>query len=466
MLLPCPHCRRRFNLHAEQVHAERAKIRCPGCGGVFRVDFGSPKGRANQKREMTAGFAVSGNGLPANAPADAHTFLGKHTATARHLLRRERPRFFAFWTLVPACCLLLALTGILLSGPWVDTTVPDFNASQDEGRATARFSSSVSYRPEASQQGTPSFQGSATGTAEVDPQPGALVARAYWTSPSSRRPLCEALRVPQSELLQGEDQDLCQIYPLWIEYLVLETGPVPNCDPESAFSLASNSLQLESLCGPGHAFLSAYYLRKGLLERSQSFLDQALGQTPDDPWVRLVEALVYERAYFDDGKAIPILEDLCRERPTFSVAQYLLGRAYIRGEAYRQANSVFESLKEEAKGQVAFWRIRRALTSLEQAPHQSVEQAESLLALSRSFTTLEDDPMAQDLYCRVLEEMQTRLPEGERSSAYCELAKIYERRGDPSSAYEAYRSALEIDPGCPAARQGIRDLLPSHDGNS
>ncbi|MGW8323386.1 MAG: hypothetical protein ACWGSD_17705, partial [Thermodesulfobacteriota bacterium] len=195
-------------------------------------------------------------------------------------------------------------------------------------------------------------------------------------------------------------------------------------------------------------------------DRSQSFLDQALHQAPDDPWVELVEAVFYEQAYYDDQRAIGILAGLSRQHPSLSLAGYILGRAYIREEEYMEANAAFESLKEDVKGQIAFWRIRRALSSLEQTADHGEEKAEALLALSRAFSALKDYPMAQELYRWVLEEMPDRLPKRERMTAYCELGRIYENRCDKRSAYDSYRNALEIDPEFPAARAGIQDLLP------
>ena len=91
---------------------------------------------------------------------------------------------------------------------------------------------------------------------------------------------------------------------------------------------------------------------------------------------------------------------------------------------------------------------------------------EAILALSRAFTALKDYPMAQDLYRWVLEEMPARLPKGETVAAHCELGRIYENRGDNSSAYDAYRNALEIDPDFAAAREGIKDLLPDPSNHS
>jgi cytochrome c-type biogenesis protein CcmH/NrfG len=242
--------------------------------------------------------------------------------------------------------------------------------------------------------------------------------------------------------------------------LILETAPSPDCEVEQTFSLAAENLQRDTLCGAGYAFLCTYYLKKGLLDRSQSFLEQALHRAPEDPWVKLVEATFYARAHYDDQRAIDILASVSRQHPSLSLVEYTLGKAYIRQEEYGEANAAFESLKEDAKGQIAFWRIRRALSSIEQTTGQSVEKAEALLALSRAFASLQDYPMAQDLYRLVLEEMPGRLLKTERMAAYCELGGIYRKRGDNSSAYDSYRNALEIDPELPAAREGIRALLP------
>jgi cytochrome c-type biogenesis protein CcmH/NrfG len=229
---------------------------------------------------------------------------------------------------------------------------------------------------------------------------------------------------------------------------------------EQPFLIARDAIQQGNLCGPGHAFLSIYYLRKRLLERSQQYLDEALRVAPDDPWVKLTEAAFYEAVTYDDQKAIHILVELNQRDPSFPLARYLLGKTYIREEEFGKANTSFQSLKEDIKGQVAFWRIRRALSSLEQAGDESVAKAEGLLALSRAFTALRDYPMAQHLYRWILEEMPGRLPKKDLVAAYCELGRIYKRGGDSNSAYDSYRNALEIDPDFPDARDGIRSLLP------
>ncbi|MGW8323387.1 MAG: hypothetical protein ACWGSD_17710, partial [Thermodesulfobacteriota bacterium] len=73
------------------------------------------------------------------------------------------------------------------------------------------------------------------------------------------------LRKSQAELRAADAPDTCQIYPLWIAYLILETAPMPDCELEPTFSLAADALRRETLCGPGHALLCTYYLKKRLL---------------------------------------------------------------------------------------------------------------------------------------------------------------------------------------------------------
>jgi|GEM_PF-1185170 len=482
MLLPCPHCRRQFNVPTEQLPSARARIKCPACEGVFVLNLlapsAAPEGhrepldsrgsRAPQIRDRGEddGEGLRESDVPASASADAWTSPGMKTVTARHALDRERPRFLLFWTLVPACCLLLALTGILLSGPWLNTKVPESIASRVGVGTEAPLSSSVSSHPDVARHQEGQHRAPGDQILPLSLQPGNQLARAFWTLTSDPGTVCDTLLRSQVELRETEEQDTCRIYPAWIAYSILETAAAPLCELEPTFSLAADSLQRETLCGPGHAFLCTYYLKKGLLDRSQSFLDQALHLAPDDPWVKLVEAVFYEQAYYDEQRAINILAGLSRQHPSFSLVGYLLGKAYIREEKYREANAAFESLKEDAKRQIAFWRIRRALSTIEQAADQGVEKAEAMLALSRAFTTLKDYPMAQDLYRWLLEEMADRLPKRERMAAYCELGGIYKKRGDNRSAYNAYRNALEIDPAFPTAREGIRGILPDPSNRS
>jgi tetratricopeptide (TPR) repeat protein len=343
----------------------------------------------------------------------------------------------------------------------MNTRAPESSASRADLETEAPLSSSVSSHPELSPHEEGQHRAPEDPIAPTGPQPENSITGAFWTATSDPKAPCDNLLRSQAELLKAEGADTCELYPLWIAYLILETALTPACDLEPTFSLAAEALQREALCGPGHAFLCAYYLKKGLLDRSQSFLDQALRKAPDDPWVRLVEAVFYEQGYYDDQRAISILADLNRQDPSFSLAGYILGKAHIRQEEYSEANAAFESLKKDARGQIAFWRIRRALSSLELIPpDQAEEKAEALLTLSRAFTALRDYPMAQDLYRWVLEEMPGGLPKAERMAAYCELGRIYEDRGESSSAYDAYRNALEIDPEYLPARLGIQALLP------
>jgi tetratricopeptide (TPR) repeat protein len=393
-----------------------------------------------------------------DSPGDSQVLRNEEAPRLR--FRAGRPRFLLFWTLVPAFCLLLALTGIFLSLPWPGNLAPEWNAARLDGGNKAALSSSVSSRPEGARRPEPARQEPGDGTAPLGLPSNSPMAEAFWSAASGPEAPCDLLVRLQSERNQIQGEVSCSIFPHWIEYLTLETAPSPVCDLEPAFSIAADSLRQEALCAQGHAFLASYYLRKGLIQRSRSYLDQALGMAPDDPWIKLVEAVLHERAYYDDQQAIRILAELTRRQPGFRVARYLLGKAHIRQGEYREASASFEFLKENAPGQVAFWRIRRALSSLEQALGNSVEQAEALLALSRAFNTLRDYPMAQDLYRWVLEEMPDRLPRGDRMAAYCELGEIYMKRGDNNGAYQAYQNALQIDPECQTAREGLRGLMP------
>jgi cytochrome c-type biogenesis protein CcmH/NrfG len=267
-------------------------------------------------------------------------------------------------------------------------------------------------------------------------------------------------------LLDEDEPDPCRLYHLWITYLILETAPKPACQVEPTFVRATDAIQSNALCPPGYAFLSAYYLDRRLIERSQSFLDEALRLAPDDTWVKLVEAVFHEEAYYDDPKAIQVLEELTQKHPSFPLAHYLLGRLYIRREDYGKGNASFQSLKKDVKGQVAFWRIRRGLSSLEKTGDSGQEKAENLLAMSRAFTTLKDFPMAEHLYRWILREMPDRLAKEEQLAAYCELGQLYETRGDRRSAYDAYRDALDIDPEFQDAHERIRHLFPDQANQS
>ena len=305
------------------------------------------------------------------------------------------------WTLVPACCLFLALTAILLSGPWRNTNDLVEQASLSSVSNEGSLSSSVSSQPERPREPREPNQPAGSAHLNAGWRMNDPVAQAFW-DPDAKDP-CAELLSSQQELLNEPGQDTCRIYPLWITYLVLGTASTPDCDLEPAFHRATDAMQENTLCGPGYAFMSAYYLDKRVIERSQSLMDEAQRLAPESPWVKLVEALLYERAYYDDQKGIDILDKLTRQQPSFSLARYLLAKAYIREEDYEKANENFEALKEDVRGQVAFWRIRRTLSVLEEAPEQSVEKAEALLAMSRAFTVLRDYPMAEHLYRHLLE---------------------------------------------------------------
>jgi len=374
---------------------------------------------------------------------------------------RSTPRFLMFWAIVPACFVFLSLTGICLPGHWPSTEDSGPSSSRPQINAEGPYVSSVSSQPETSGDDKNLDQGAGYGLRTLTSRTKNPIAHAFW-SPAhlDAKDPCDVLDRSQEELLDEDEPDPCQHYPLWISYLILETAPRPACQVEPTFVRAMDAIQDNTLCGPGYAFLSAYYLDRRFIERSQSYLDEALRVAPDDPWVKLVEAAFHEEAYYDDPKAIQILEELTRQHLSFPLAHYLLGRMYIRREDYGKGKASFQSLKEDVKGQVAFWRIRRALSLLEKTADSSQEKAESFLAMSRAFTTLKDFPMAEHLYRWVLRDMPDKLPKEEQLAAYCELGQLYETRGDRRSAYDAYRDALDVDPEFQDARERIGDLFP------
>ena len=463
MLLPCPHCRRQFRLHRERICSERARIKCPACGGVFCISV-TPPAHADDPSSAVTSLSSTINEQTADIEhrdAQAEPSPRIHPEAVKHPGQRRKPAFLMFWALVPACFLFAVVTGILLSGPWRNTSVPNDLSVRAGTGSEDSLSSSVSSQPAASR--SRKGQGDEAG---LEPPNLALqeedpVAHAFWAPATSEAAhLCEVLPRPPNAQPATKDEDSCQLYPPWITYLVLENAQAPVCELEPAFVHAMSAIEHPTPCGPGYAFLTAYYLKMNVLERAHSFLEEALRLEPDDPWVRLVEAVFYERAQGENQKALNLLEKLHQEYPAFLVAGYLLAKTHIRQEDYRRANEIFQSRKEDIKGQVAFWRIRRALSSLENAPDHSVEKAEGLLAMSRAFATLKDYPMAEHLYRWVLEEIPGKLPKGERMAAYCELGRIYETRGEKSKAYDSYRSAIEIDPAFPDALEGIGHILP------
>jgi tetratricopeptide (TPR) repeat protein len=223
--------------------------------------------------------------------------------------------------------------------------------------------------------------------------------------------------------------------------------------------VATEGIAKRSLCGRGYAFLSAYYSYKRVLDRSRSFLEEALQAAPKDPWVRLVEGVVQERDLRDSEEAVRILEELLRKEPSFALAQYLLAKIYLKEEEYGKAKDLFSRLEKAFPGQAGFMKIRQSLDGIEQVPYYSAERAKGLLEVSRALSGLMDYPLAGHLCRTVLEDMPGTLPRAQKKSAFYDLGRIAEITGDKETAFSCYQNALRIDPFYRDARKRIGFIL-------
>jgi tetratricopeptide (TPR) repeat protein len=278
-------------------------------------------------------------------------------------------------------------------------------------------------------------------------------------SPIGKEQGCAHLAQHQDKQPKKKASKRCGLYSPWIAYLILETSAKPACNLEAVFGTATEAIRKGKLCGRGYAFLSAYYSWKRVLDRSRSFLEQALQLSPDDPWVRLVEAVVHERDFRDSEKAIRILKNLLRQKGSFSLAQYQLARLYLAKEKYGKARDLFLLLEQAFPEQPGFMRVRKSLASIDDVPYYSAQMAKGLLKLCRALSDLMDYPLAGQLYRKVLEEMPETLARAERKSAFYDLGRISEITGDNEAAYTCYQNALRIDPFYRDARERMGSIL-------
>jgi tetratricopeptide (TPR) repeat protein len=284
--------------------------------------------------------------------------------------------------------------------------------------------------------------------------------RSMWPfSPVGKQKNCDTLVQLGTQARPEQANDPGGPYAPWIAYLSLETSPSPACKLETAFGIATDAIAKGKLCGRGYAFLSAYYSYKRVLDRSRSFLEEALQASPKDPWVRLVEGVVHERDLRDNKGAVQILNDLLRKEPGFALAQYHLAKIYLKMDEYGKAKDIFQRLEKAFPRQHGFLRIREALGDIEHVPYYSAERAKGLLKVSRTLSDLMDYPLAGQLYRTVLEDMPGMLPKAEKKSAFYDLGRISEITGDKETAFACYQNALRIDPFYRDARERIGSIL-------
>lgn len=278
-------------------------------------------------------------------------------------------------------------------------------------------------------------------------------------SPVEKQESCEYLAQRSDDARLKQTNDPGSLYALWIAYLILETSSSPTCDLDPAFTTATDAIAKHKLCGRGYAFLSAYYSYKRVLDRSRSFLEEALQASPKDPWVKLVEGVVHGRDLRDNEKAARILNDLLLKEPSFALAQYHLAKIYLKEEEYGKAKDLFSRLEKAFPQQQGFESIRESLASIEHVPYYSAEKAKGLLKVSRALSGLMDYPLAGQLCRTVLEDMHGTLPRADKKSAFYDLGRISEITGDKDTAFACYQNALRIDPFYRDARERIGSIL-------
>jgi len=363
------------------------------------------------------------------------------------------PRLPALWVL---SAVLLAAAGLLLTVAWNGTGTEDRNREV-----------SVMPDPETLHEALYETQDrkAAGGSPEIrlsdpdDKEWGALVRLIHPFSGADAGETCKAL-LDLQQRLEKKDPDSCSVYPPWIAYLAVEnsTRPSSACNAEAPYNTAVRGIREGALCAWGNAYLAAYYAHKKIADRSLSFLQDAIHQAPLDPWVRIAEALYYQRVLQDRETAEEILHGLIEEPPVSALSCYLLACLFIRNGEYQQASRVFEPLVRSFPGQPQFRRIRDALSSAQQAPYHSAGRARGMLDLGRAFAAMNDYGMTEELCREVLQEMPDRLTLEEKKTAYLELGRIQEIQGNKRKASASYHSALRLDPQFSEAKQRIRTL--------
>ncbi len=440
MILPCPHCKKRFKLSPERLPERATKLKCPACRGIFVVDP-SPLRRVAPPVPEPLAPARSDDGLPGTAPTPAAV---EDEAPGERPPRRNN-RAAALWLLFPASGILLALIGILAPGVW-KTPAPSVHPTTVAESTTEEAREATAQLRRAEE--------------EASPPDGSDPYRFMWPfSQSGKQKRCAHLKQHEEEWQRKKAGDPDAFYAPWIAYLSLEFSSTPACDLDGVFRAATEEIGKGNLCGRGYAFLAAYYSYKRVADRSRSFLEEALQLSPEDPWVRLTEGLVYQRDLRDRERAARTLSDLLRKKSGFALAQYHLAKIYLEDEEYGKAKDLFLRLEKAFPEQRGFMQIRQSLAGIEQVPYYSGERAQGLLKVSRALSDLMDYPLAGRLCRKVLEDLHDTLPKEAKTSAFYHLGRISEITGDKETAFSCYQKALRIDPFYQDARERIGSIL-------
>ncbi len=269
MLLPCPHCKRRFKLSPDRIPAGAAKLRCPACKGHFVVDT-SPLRRVPDPTPEP----VSQQPSPDSAPRETPPPASGSNEEPRKGSSPSRRAPIPLWLLIPVSGLLVALIGFL--APTVRKT-PTASVHQTAGGGPS--ASCALPSPIFDQAGKDASEAKSVRQAKQDEpalprDPNPPTYRSMWPfSPVGKQKSCEYLAQLGDEARTKQADDPDSLYAHWIAYLSLETSSSPACELETAFGIATQAIGKHQLCGRGYAFLSAYYSYKRVLDRSRSFLE-------------------------------------------------------------------------------------------------------------------------------------------------------------------------------------------------
>ncbi len=456
MRLPCPHCKKSFSLSPDRIPAGATKLRCPACKGHFIVDT-SPLRRVTEPAQGTFSPGPSSDGPPTKAPPPPPS-EGNGTAPKASSRKYRLPP--TLWLLLPASALLVALVGILVPVVWKTPAPPARQTAQDGPSASCALRLPTSDTAEKQISGDkPSERAKQDKGLPAEGRQPFTYRSMYPFSPTGKQECCEHLAGLDERERGTKAEGRSDFYAPWIAYLSLETSSSPACDLDTPFRIATQGIAKHELCGRGYAFLSAYYSYKRVPDRSRSFLEEALQASPKDPWVKLVEAVIYERDMYNHEKAARVLKGLLRKEPSFALARYHLGRIYIEDEEYGKAKELYLLLAKAFPEQPEFMRIQQSLAHIEQVPYYSLERAKGLLKVSRALSDLTDYPLAGRLCRKVLEDMPGTLPNAEKKSAFYDLGRISELTGDTETAFTCYQNALRIDPFYRDARERMGSIL-------
>ena len=138
MLLPCPHCKRRFKLSPDRIPARAAKLRCPACKGHFVVDT-SPLRRVPTPAPRPVSPQPSPDSAPRETPPPAS---GNNEEPCKGSSRRRRSSI-ALWALLPVSGLLVALIGFLSPAARITPTASVHQTAQGGPSASCALRSPV-----------------------------------------------------------------------------------------------------------------------------------------------------------------------------------------------------------------------------------------------------------------------------------------------------------------------------------